>query len=53
MICNVTGSGTAFKRDGCPVGASCKPLTLDKDPCENKPALPAGPGGLGICTYGG
>ena len=41
----------AWYHAGCPIGATCKPLTLDSDPCENKPALPCG-ADCGICTYG-
>lgn len=51
LVCKATGTKTAFNNDGCPIGATCKPLTLDSDPCENKPALPCG-ADCGICTYG-
>lgn len=52
LICTSTTTKTPFNQDGCPIGATCKPLSLDKDPCENKPAgLPCGDK-CGICTYG-
>lgn len=51
LVCNATGTTTSFNQDGCPIGATCKPLSLDKDSCENKPKLPCGDK-CGLCTYG-
>ena len=58
LVCNATAAadGTPTRAE-CPLGATCKPLTLDKDPCDNGVEWPAGAhpcqsgGGCGVCTY--
>ena len=35
LICTATTTKAGpFKQDGCPAGATCKPFTMDADPCE-------------------
>jgi KDEL-tailed cysteine endopeptidase len=58
LVCNATKAGQAnFERAECPIGATCKPLSLDSDPCDDGERWPAGAhpcqegGTCGICTF--
>lgn len=57
LVCNATAGVTDFERAECPVGATCKPLSLDDDPCDSGARWPAGAhpcqatGTCGLCTF--
>eukprot|EP00966_Prymnesium_polylepis_P232616 5379941-Prymnesium_polylepis.2 len=59
LVCNATApaGGGKFSRAECPVGATCKPLSEDTDPCDNGKSWPAGAhpcqalGTCGLCTF--
>ena len=53
LICEASATKAPWGQDGCPVGATCKSLTLDKDPCETGhiTAPCNAKKNCGICTY--
>lgn len=54
LICKATASKAGpFNRDGCPAGATCKPFTMDQDPCETTHVdLPCSAAkDCGFCSY--
>eukprot|EP00041_Stephanoeca_diplocostata_P016110 m.313737 g.313737 ORF g.313737 m.313737 type:complete len:543 (-) comp20259_c1_seq1:527-2155(-) len=56
LICTATTTTAPFSADGCPKGATCKPLSMDHDTCENNATslkeMPcAKTNTCGLCTY--
>ena len=54
LICTATSTKAGpYKADGCPSGATCKPFSLDPDPCETTHVdLPCSKTKTcGMCTY--
>ena len=57
LVCNATAAD-GFEQAECPQGATCKPLALDDDACDDGSRWPAGAhpcqalGTCGVCTYG-
>ena len=58
LVCNATqGADGAPVRAECPLGATCKALKADTDPCDNGDKWPAGAHpcqatkSCGVCTY--
>jgi len=42
LVCNATTGAAPFAQAECPVGATCKPLALDSDSCDNGSKWPSG-----------
>jgi hypothetical protein len=55
LICTASSQSKAgpFKQDGCPGGSTCKPFSMDPDPCETTHVdLPCSKTkSCGMCTY--
>ena len=57
-MCNATAGADGYEQAECAQGATCKPLNLDDDACDDGSQWPAGAhpcqalGTCGLCTYG-